>query len=68
MNVAKNIVLRGDCVSHEVIYEVFKVVGSMICMMVAIVCITINAIHKRNKKAELIKEAIKQGHSVKVGL
>lgn len=37
-------------------------------IMVAIVCITINAIHKRNKKAEVIKEALQQGHSVKVNL
>lgn len=37
-------------------------------IMVAIICITINAIHKRNKKAEVIKEAIKQGHSVDADL
>lgn len=37
-------------------------------IMVAIVCITINAIHKRNKKVEVIKEALQRGHSVDVGL
>lgn len=33
-----------------------------------IICITVNSIHKRNKRVELAKEAIKQGHSVDISL
>lgn len=33
-------------------------------IMTVIICITVNIIHKRNKKSEVIKEAIKNGYKV----
>ena len=43
-------------------------VAKMIVIVVALICLTINSIHRRNKKAELIKEAIKNGHSIDASL
>ena len=39
-----------------------------IVIVTVIICVTVNSIHKRNKTAEVVKEAIKQGHSVDVSL
>ena len=39
-----------------------------IIIVTLIICVTVNVIHKRNQKAELIKEALKQGKNVKLYL
>lgn len=33
-------------------------------IMTLIICTTINSIHNRNKRAEVVKEAIRNGHDV----
>lgn len=38
--------------------------STTIIIVALFVCITINSIHKRNKKTELIKEAIKNGYKI----
>ena len=35
--------------------------GPDVAVWLLIVCVTINSIHRRNKKAEVLKEAIKNG-------
>ena len=42
--------------------------SSAIVFVVLIICITINSMHKRNKKVEVAIEALKQGHRVDVDL
>lgn len=43
-------------------------VTKMIVIVIVFICLTINSIHRRNKKAEIIKEAIKNGHSIDTSL
>lgn len=40
--------------------------GATLTIITVVICITLNSIHKRNKKTEVIKEALQQGHSVNI--
>lgn len=39
-------------------------IGTIVFLVTAVVCLTINMIHKRNKKVEVMKEAIRNGYGV----